>query len=63
MKAIQPTVTATYHAAEMDRLHNRIYRLEEAISRLERGCSCEYDHRCGNCQAILDAKGLARGEE
>ena len=33
MKTIQPTVTATYHAAEVSRLNQRITELEESLAR------------------------------
>ncbi|MBV9125687.1 MAG: hypothetical protein JO112_20245 [Planctomycetes bacterium] len=26
---------------------------------LQRGCDCEYDHRCGRCQKIIDISNLA----
>ena len=25
----------------------------EAARRIERGCDCEYDYRCGRCEAVL----------
>jgi predicted PP-loop superfamily ATPase len=24
--------------------------------RIERGCDCGYDHRCGRCQAVIDLR-------
>ncbi len=30
--------------------------LIKLVDKLKRGCSCEYDHRCANCQAIIDVK-------
>lgn len=32
---------------------------EEALD-IFRGCSCEYDYRCNNCEQILLTKELAR---
>lgn len=32
----------------------------EQAALLGRGCSCGYDHRCGNCQRIIDVKELAQ---
>lgn len=28
---------------------------------LGRGCHCDYDYRCGNCQLVIDVKELAEG--
>jgi hypothetical protein len=39
-----------------DKLNQLILKLRE----LKRGCSCEYDYRCGNCQLILDIKKLGK---
>lgn len=30
------------------------------IKALRRGCDCEYDYRCGNCQRITDIMELGR---
>lgn len=40
-------------------LEKRNEVLEGAIKRLKRGCDCDYDYRCGNCQAVLEALTLA----
>lgn len=32
--------------------------IEEAL-KLERGCDCEYDYRCGNCEQIIKVRDLA----
>lgn len=31
-------------------------KLIKMVGELRRGCDCEYDDRCSNCQAILDVK-------
>lgn len=33
-------------------------KVKDLLDRLRRGCDCEYDHRCGNCQTIVDIKEL-----
>lgn len=35
-------------------------QLAQLAFKLERGCSCEYDHRCTNCQRILDVREAAK---
>jgi hypothetical protein len=35
---------------------NDVSALVSAARRIERGCDCEYDHRCGRCQAVLDLR-------
>lgn len=35
------------------------YRLLILVERMERGCQCDYDYRCAQCQRIIDAKEKA----
>jgi len=39
---------------DVEKLQARLDRLVGLARRLERGCDCDYDYRCGNCQLILD---------
>jgi len=35
-------------------------KLRVACSKLERGCHCEYDYRCGKCSAIVNVHDILR---
>lgn len=45
-------VTAAYNALVEE--IGALIGVAEAARRLKRGCDCEYDHRCRNCQAVMD---------
>lgn len=32
----------------------------ERATKLERGCNCDYDYRCNNCQTVIDTRELAQ---
>ncbi len=38
-------------------------QLVEKAKDLRRGCNCDYDYRCGNCQRIIDCYELAEQAE
>lgn len=37
-----------------------LIELQKDVSKLQRGCDCEYDHRCSNCNRVLDAKSTLK---
>lgn len=45
--------------AETAAVEKKIAELVAVVMRLKRGCSCEYDYRCGNCDNIIAAYALA----
>lgn len=58
-------MTSMLQAWEED--HDRRIKSDQAIEdllsvidNLSRGCHCEYDYRCSNCQAIIDAQDTAK---
>lgn len=42
----------------IDQLKSYIEKVNTEIAKLRRGCQCEYDYRCGNCQRIVDLHTL-----
>lgn len=38
---------------QRDALEVKLRKISEAAMRVERGCDCEYDHRCHNCDMIV----------
>lgn len=40
--------------------HPSVDNLLNLCEQLQRGCSCGYDHRCSNCQRILDVQELVK---
>ena len=44
---------------ELRLLRDLVTRVKE----LRRGCDCDYDYRCGNCQRIIDVLELAEQAE
>jgi len=36
-----------------DALEVKLQKICEAAMTVQRGCDCEYDHRCGNCESIV----------
>lgn len=34
-------------------------QIAQKAKQLQRGCWCEYDYRCGNCQTIVDLMNLS----
>ena len=57
MKAVQPTVTATYHAAEISKLNQRIVELEEHVKSLKGELEEEVEetHRSDKKLALAEA--------
>lgn len=49
-----------YKIAKSDRdaLEARLRKICEAGMKVQRGCDCEYDYRCGNCQSIVTLHNL-----
>jgi hypothetical protein len=41
---------------------DRMARVYEAAKRIERGCVCEYDYRCGRCEAVKDLHAALAAE-
>lgn len=39
--------------ADLDALEAKLRKICEAGMKVQRGCDCEYDHRCGNCDSIV----------
>lgn len=39
--------------ADRDALEARLRKICEAGMKVRRGCDCEYDYRCGNCEQIV----------
>lgn len=39
--------------ASCDALEAKLRKICEAGMKVQRGCDCEYDYRCGNCESIL----------
>ena len=39
--------------ADRDALEVKLRKICEAGMKVQRGCDCEYDCRCGNCQAVV----------
>jgi len=39
--------------AELDALESKLKKIREIGKSIRRGCDCEYDYRCGNCEQIL----------
>lgn len=39
---------------ERDQLTVKLAEVKAVALRVNRGCDCEYDHRCSNCQAVVD---------
>jgi len=39
----------------------KIRILLKLTQELNRGCSCEYDRRCGNCETIIEIKEITKG--
>ena len=49
---------------ERDEARAEVERLRDLIRGLRRGCECEYDYRCGKCQAVINAQeAVEKGEE
>jgi len=46
---------SAYHQVKSDRdaLEAKLRKICEAGMKVQRGCDCEYDYRCGNCQQIV----------
>lgn len=42
-----------------DTIVNAVRKLTPLVRNLGRGCDCDYDYRCSNCQRIIDAITLA----
>jgi hypothetical protein len=42
--------------ADAERLHCALNAVILAARDIERGCDCEYDHRCGRCQRVVTLK-------
>lgn len=47
----------------LEMYRERYTRLLELANGIERGCDCEYDHRCGRCQRVLDLQEFLRKNE
>lgn len=48
----------THHLEEVAFMVKRIEQFEalvDSVKKIRRGCSCDYDYRCSNCSAIVDA--------
>jgi hypothetical protein len=43
---------------EVERLRSSLETIMHAAARIKRGCHCDYDHRWGNCQAVLNLQEL-----
>jgi len=43
--------------ADRDALEAKLRKICEAGMKVQRGCDCEYDYRCGNCEQILQLLG------
>ena len=41
------------------KLKERVQELIDLCSKLKRGCDCDYDYRCSNCNNILKVINLA----
>lgn len=39
--------------ASRDALEVKLQKICEAAMKVQRGCDCEYNHRCGNCDAVV----------
>jgi hypothetical protein len=39
--------------ADLDALEVKLRKIYEAGMKTKRGCDCEYDHRCCNCDSIV----------
>lgn len=39
--------------ADRDALEVKLRKICEAGMKVQRGCDCEYDYRCGNCEAVV----------
>jgi hypothetical protein len=39
--------------AELDALESKMSKIRKISESIRRGCDCEYDYRCGNCEQIL----------
>lgn len=39
--------------ADRDALEVKLQKICEAGMKVQRGCDCEYDYRCGNCEAVV----------
>lgn len=39
--------------ANRDALEVKLQKICEAAMKVQRGCDCEYDHRCYNCDMIV----------
>lgn len=44
--------------ADRDALEAKLRKICEAGMKVRRGCDCEYDYRCGNCQAVVTLHDL-----
>lgn len=42
--------------ADRDKLEAKLKKIAVLAESCQRGCDCEYDYRCGSCQALLDLK-------
>jgi hypothetical protein len=44
--------------ADRDALEVKLQKICEAAMKLQRGCDCEYDYRCGNCEQIVQVHNV-----
>ena len=42
--------------AERDALEEKLGFLRDLALKVRRGCDCDYDYRCSNCQAVVALK-------
>lgn len=42
--------------ADRDSLEAKLHKIREAAMTVQRGCDCEYDFRCGRCEALIGLK-------
>lgn len=44
--------------ADRDALEVKLRKICEAGMKVQRGCDCEYDYRCGNCDQVVQLHNL-----
>lgn len=60
MVALIDTEPAYEEIVTHSRLLMRLRRIAAMAANLERGCDCEYDHRCGRCSAVIAIREMAQ---
>ena len=43
---------------DRDALGVKLRKICEAAMKVQRGCDCEYDHRCGRCDAVVELQNV-----